>query len=65
MITGSKHARDSFSSLTADGSWPRAALYYSGPKKLYGWGSEELITGFCLEALLRYQIACSASATNS
>jgi len=39
-----------------DGSWPRAALYYSGPKKLYAWGSEELITGFCLEALLRYRI---------
>jgi hypothetical protein len=38
-----------------DGSWPRAAVYYSGPKKLYGWGSEELITGFCLEALLRYR----------
>jgi hypothetical protein len=39
----------------ADGSWPRASLYYSGPKKLYGWGSEELITGFCLEALLHYR----------
>lgn len=38
-----------------DGSWPRASVYYSGPKKLYGWGSEELITGFCLEALLRYR----------
>ena len=37
-----------------DGSWPRAALYYGGPKKYYGWGSEELTTGFCLEALLRY-----------
>lgn len=43
----------------ADGSWPRAALYYSGPKKLYGWGSEELITGFCLEALLHYRLTRS------
>lgn len=43
----------------ADGSWPRASLYYSGPKKLYGWGSEELVTGFCLEALLRYRPTCS------
>jgi hypothetical protein len=43
----------------ADGSWPRASLYYSGPKKIYGWGSEELITGFCLEALLRYRLAHS------
>lgn len=42
-----------------DGSWPRAALYYSGPKKLYGWGSEELITGFCLEALLHYRLTRS------
>ncbi|HEX8116787.1 MAG TPA: hypothetical protein VF521_05905, partial [Pyrinomonadaceae bacterium] len=36
-----------------DGSWPRAVLYYGGPKKYYGWGSEELTTGFCLEALIR------------
>lgn len=38
----------------ADGAWPRAVLYYGGPKKYYGWGSDELSTGFCLEALLRY-----------
>jgi hypothetical protein len=38
-----------------DGSWPRASLYFSGPMKRYGWGSEELVTGFCLEALLRYR----------
>lgn len=37
------------------GDWPRAALYYGGPKKFYGWGSEELTTGFCLEALARYR----------
>jgi hypothetical protein len=36
------------------GDWPRAVLYYGGPKKYYGWGSEELTTGFCLEALSRY-----------
>lgn len=39
------------------GDWPRAALYYGGPKKYYGWGSEELTTGFCLEALCRYRPA--------
>lgn len=39
--------------------WPRAALYYGGPKKYYGWGSEELTTGFCLEALLRYRADAS------
>lgn len=39
------------------GEWPRAALYYGGPKKYYGWGSEELTTGFCLEALLHYRSA--------
>lgn len=41
------------------GDWPRAVLYYGGPKKYYGWGSEELTTGFCLEALLRYRPAGS------
>jgi hypothetical protein len=30
-------------------------MYYGGPKKYYGWGSEELTTGFCIEALGRYQ----------
>jgi hypothetical protein len=38
-----------------NGEWPRAILYYGGPKKYYGWGSEELTTGFCLEALLRFE----------
>lgn len=38
-----------------DGSWQRIPLYYGGPKKYYGWGSKELTTGFCLEALIRYQ----------
>jgi len=37
-----------------DGAWPRMPLYYGGPKKYFGWGSEELTTGFCLEALMRY-----------
>lgn len=41
----------------AGGDWPRAALYFGGPKKYYGWGSEELTTGFCLEALLRHRSA--------
>jgi hypothetical protein len=41
---------------SATGDWPRAALYYGGPKKYYGWGSEELTTGFCLEALLHYRL---------
>ena len=45
------------SAQRADGAWPRAALYYGGPKKYYGWGSEELTTGFCLEALLHYRAA--------
>jgi hypothetical protein len=37
------------------GEWPKSVLYYGGPKKYYGWGSEELTTGFCLEALLRFR----------
>jgi hypothetical protein len=48
-------------SQRADGSWPRTTLWYGGPQKHYGWGSEELTTGFCLEALLRYRQTCSAS----
>jgi len=35
------------------GCWTRLPLYYGGPKKYFGWGSEELTTGFCLEALIR------------
>ena len=37
----------------ADGSWPVVAMYWGGPERHYGWGSEELTTGYCLEALLR------------
>jgi hypothetical protein len=41
----------------SDGSWPRRA-YYAGPippMPYAAWyGSEELTTGFCLEALVRY-----------
>jgi len=36
------------------GEWPRWALYYGGPKKLQCYGSEEMTTGFCLEALAMY-----------
>lgn len=36
-----------------DGSWPSAPYYYGGPKKLVSWGSRELTTGLCLEALAR------------
>jgi hypothetical protein len=41
-----------------DGSWPRRA-YYGGPlpglPRTNWYGSEELTTGFCLEALARFQ----------
>ena len=56
-----KHARQHIVSETWDaqgeapGHWPRWLLYYGGPKLLLGWGSEEMTTGFCLEALARYQ----------
>lgn len=39
------------------GDWARWAVYYGGPKKLSCFGSEEMTTGFCLEALALYQIA--------
>ncbi len=38
----------------AEGCWPRWRLYYGGPKKITGYGSEEVSTAFCLEALARY-----------
>lgn len=37
------------------GEWERWVLYWGGPKQLLGWGSEELTTGFCLEALGRFK----------
>jgi hypothetical protein len=37
-----------------DGSWPVAALYHGGPPGELRWGSPELTTGFCLEALLPF-----------
>jgi hypothetical protein len=39
----------------APGEWVRWLFYYGGPKLLQGWGSEEITTGFCLEALARYR----------
>ncbi|WP_341215350.1 hypothetical protein [uncultured Wocania sp.] len=38
-----------------NGHWDRWAFYYGGPKKLSCFGSEELTTGFCLEALARFR----------
>ncbi|RYU79427.1 prenyltransferase/squalene oxidase repeat-containing protein [Hymenobacter persicinus] len=45
-----------------NGEWPRWLVYYGGPKKVVGWGSEELTTGFCLEALVRYRQLLGADA---
>lgn len=38
-----------------DGGWPGKAFYFGGYKRVRAWGSSELVTGFCLEALARYQ----------
>ncbi|MNL25338.1 hypothetical protein D3C87_1468160 [compost metagenome] len=38
------------------GGWERWGVYYGGPKKLLTYGSEEMTTGFCLEALSLYKI---------
>lgn len=40
-------------SQSEDGAWPRSA-FYSGPPVSPRWGSEELTTGFAVEALSRY-----------
>jgi hypothetical protein len=37
------------------GGWQKFPFYFSGPVKKLAWGSEELTTGFCLEALSRYR----------
>jgi hypothetical protein len=42
---------------SADGSWPSAPYYYGGPKRVVSWGSAELTTGLCLEALSRYVVS--------
>ena len=36
------------------GEWPYAAYFYGAEKRVMAWGSEELTTGFCLQALCRY-----------
>lgn len=38
-----------------NGNWDRRGLYFGGPKKLSCFGSEELTTGFCLEALAKFK----------
>ncbi len=37
----------------ADGSWPSAPYYFGGPKRSVSWGSAELTTGLCIEAIHR------------
>jgi len=37
------------------GCWERHIFFYSGHKKTVGWGSEEIVTGYCLEALANYR----------
>lgn len=39
----------------ANGNWKKNIFYYNGPNKLIGFGSDELTTGICLEALVRYK----------
>lgn len=40
----------------AYGEWPRWLFFYINPGSRYGWGSEELTTAFCLEAIARYKL---------
>jgi hypothetical protein len=39
----------------SSGCWDRRIFFYSGPSKAVGWGSEEITTGYCLEALEAYR----------
>lgn len=38
----------------SSGGWQKLPFYFSGESKKRAWGSEEITTGFCLEALSRY-----------
>jgi hypothetical protein len=40
-------------SQSKEGWWKRKIFYYGGPKKLVGWGGEEITTAFCLESIIR------------
>lgn len=43
---------------SADGSWPVSVLYYNGwgeKQHHLHWGSQELVTAFCIEALNRFK----------
>lgn len=46
-------ARSLVDSQREDGSWPARVFYYSGFGKDLSWGSAELTTAFCVEALAR------------
>lgn len=39
----------------SNGSWKRKIFYFGGPKKIMGWGCEELTTAICVSALIRYK----------
>ena len=41
----------------AEGEWPRTPLYDGGEGQGLTWGSDELTTAFCLEALARFRPA--------
>lgn len=41
------------------GCWDRHIFFYSGPSKTVGWGSEELVTAYCIEALNQYRLKVS------
>lgn len=41
------------------GNWQRSIFFYLGPLKQAVWGSEEITTGFCLEALAMSKTQCS------
>lgn len=42
------------STQATDGGWESAPHFFGGPQKFVSWGSRELTTGFCLEALCGY-----------
>jgi hypothetical protein len=39
------------------GAWEKRLFTYGGPKRIMGWGGEEITTAICLEAIHRYSEA--------
>ncbi len=49
----------------AHGEWPRWLFFYINPQRPHGWGSEELTTAICVEALAKYKSRLATTPTKA